>query len=163
MKKITLIYIFSIIGISTSIAQDINQTDINTTCFVISELMAEAKKNGDTESVLIYYNTIDKIKKKFTVHKTYVNYFDSIKVLNPDIKGIVITLNNPPLSPGFTNNEIENLILFKKKGASLMEFNKFLIKKELESETTKIENINELELKNINHINKEREIIKFKE
>ncbi|GJM64919.1 hypothetical protein [Persicobacter diffluens] len=162
MKKFTLIFILTVVGISTSIAQTINQTDINTTCFVLSELMTEAIRNEDTESVLIYSNTIEKIRKKYTINKKYEAYFNSIKVLNPNIKGILISLNNPPKSPGFSNKEIDDFILLRKSGISLMDFNEFLTLKKLGQGTIKIENMHELELKNIEKFKKEVEAIKLK-
>ena len=162
MKKHIIAFTISTICIVNTIAQNINQSDINNTCYVLSELMSEAKKNGDSESVLIYSNTIDKIRKKYTIHKIYETYFDSIKVLNSHLKGIVISLNSPPKSPGFTNFEIDDFIILKKNGISLVDFNEFLTLKKLKQGTIKIENMNELEIKNIENLKKEVEAIKLK-
>lgn len=149
--------------VSAQSAQSVQQSEVDTTCFVLSELMAEAKEKGDYESILIYSNVVDKIKRKYTVDQKYVNYFNSIKVSNIDLtNGIVISLNNPPKFPGFTNKEIDNFISLKKEGISLMDFNEFLVLKKLGQGKMKIENINEFELKNLEKLKSEVEGLKLK-
>ena len=161
MKKIILLFTILGFNIVNVIGQDIDQSEIDTTCYVLSELMSKAKEEGDYESVLIYSNTIDKIKEKYTIHKTYSDYFDAIKISNPNLNGIVISLNSPPKSPGFANNEIDDFILLKQDGISLTDFNEFLILKKLGQGKIELENINEMEIKNLEKFKKEIEAIEI--
>tara|TARA_R110000751_G_scaffold263794_1_gene363014 strand:- start:96 stop:590 length:495 start_codon:yes stop_codon:yes gene_type:complete len=141
-------------------AQNINQSDIDTTCFVISELMAEAKNNRDNESILIYSNTIDKIKEKHTINEAYANYFSSIKIDNPLLSnGIVIFLNSDPKSPGFSNRQIENFMILKNEGITLYDFDDFVVLKKLKLGKINPDNMSEVTLKNVKKLKAEVESI----
>ena len=156
----SLVLLLSVMRVT---AQNITQSDINTTCFVLSELVADAKEKGDATSILIYSNTIDKIKKRYNVHPNYSKYFDSIKKANPNLKGIVISLNNPPKSPGFSNKEIDDFMLLSRDGISLSDFNDFLVLKKLGQQKLRLENLNELELKNIKTLKERVESINIRQ
>ena len=132
MRIILLLYIF--ILVSTGIqAQNVTEDDLITTCFVLSELMNEATVTGNEEGILIYSNAFDKIKKEYSLHKTYISYFDSIKIANVDVivKGIIISLNNPLKPLGFSNKEIHDFMMLKKDNLSFTDFNDFLMLKKL--------------------------------
>lgn len=141
-------------------AQDILQSDIDTTCFVISELMAEAKENRDNESILIYSNTIEKIKEKHTINKVYADYFNSIKEHNPQITdGIVIFLDSDPKSPGFSNRQIENFLMLKNEGITMYDFDDFVVLKKLKLGKIHPDNMSELALNNVKKLKAEVESI----
>ncbi|WP_160114312.1 hypothetical protein [Aquimarina sp. AU119] len=162
MKTHLLIITLFIMNTMYLNSQNIDQSDINTTCFVLSELIAKAKEKGDIESMVIFSNTIDKIKADHNIHPTYSTYFDSIKSSNLNIsKGIVISLNNPPKSPGFTNKEIDDFMSLRKDNISLSDLNDFLVLKKLGQNKLKLENLNELEIKNLEKFKKEIETIKI--
>ncbi|MCE7993330.1 MAG: hypothetical protein HEP71_15190 [Roseivirga sp.] len=145
MKKKIMSFLLLIIWVSNVNAQDIRQSEIDATCYVLSELLAEAKDKGDVECVIIYANAFDKIKSKYSVNKIYRDYFDSVKVANGDLKGILISLNNPPKSPGFSNKEIDNILQLKEIGISFADFNDFLIIKRLMEGKIKTENLFDFE------------------
>ena len=162
MKHFIVIITLLITNLSQIQAQNINQSDINITCFVISELMAEAKNNGDNESILIYSNTIDKIKEKHTINEAYANYFSLIKLDNPLLSnGIVIFLNSDPKSPGFSNRQIENFLIIKKEGITLYDFDDFVMLKKLKLGKIHLDNMNELALNNVKKLKAEVESIKI--
>lgn len=162
MRIIILVSVFLLVCNEMQ-SQNVTIDDLNTTCFVLSELMDKATKTGNEEAIIIYSNAFDKIKKEYSLREAYISYFDSIKITNADIigKGIVITLNNPPKSPGFTNKEINDFMMLRKDNISLTDFNDFLILKKLGTGKLAPSNLNKLELQNIEKLKQDIKQIKI--
>ncbi|WP_040278138.1 hypothetical protein [Psychroserpens damuponensis] len=162
--KYTFLLINLLITTITSIhAQDITPTEINSTGHVLSELTADAIKNNDFESVLIFTNTIDKLKEKLKIDTTYTNYFNNIKIRNPQLNnGIVIFLNSSPQSsPGFSNRVVAHYIDLHKSGISTTDLNEYILLKKLHKGDISSQEINASQINDLKDLKAEIEAIKI--
>jgi len=149
---------------NNTFAQDIKNTEVDSTCYVISQLMGKAIVDGDLESVIIYSNAIDKLSNKFTLNDTCSAYFQDIKDQNPKLnQGIVIFLNSDPQSsPGFSNKIVEHYLDLHNSGLSANDLKDFILLKKIHNGKINANDIKESKLQQLEAFKAEVQSIKIK-
>lgn len=158
MKRVILILLIFFSNISTIVGQEINQKDIDTTSYVLSQLLATTT---DEKEVVIYVNAIDQIRKKYKVNKAYSTFVDSLKSINPHFKKVVISLKGSPQFPKFSHREIADLMYLKNNGIQFKDLHQILILKKLKKGTIRTENLSDFEKNRLKNFKTQVESIKL--
>jgi hypothetical protein len=169
MKTYKLLLAILLVVISNEIfaqTDEVKQSDIDNTCFVLTRLTNLAQKSGNIKGVIDNLNTFDQIMSQYHPQEKYIKYFQKVK---DDNQTAINSFNSTNHSNGIRSivsnkvvSGIEDLI---DKGISFEEINNelesFINSKKINLNMLNIDQLDEKEKNNLEMIQKDVTRIKI--